>query len=96
MATRLAIQICPGDNVVTLVDEAAPGDRVRYSTPEGDREVTATAAVPFGHKVAIGEIPAGEPVVKYNEAIGRASRAIRPGEHVHVHNVQSGVQGGTG
>ena len=95
MTSKLAIQINPGDNVVTLVEEACAGDRVQYITAGGREELPALGAVPFGHKVAIRDIPAGEPVVKYNEAIGRASRPIQRGEHVHVHNVQSAVQGGT-
>ncbi len=94
MEERLAIQIRAGDNVVTLVEEAAAGDRVQYVTAGGRRRVTALDDVPFGHKLAVVDVPAGEPIVKYAEAIGRASRAIRRGEHVHTHNVQSAVQGG--
>jgi len=91
---RVAIQIDPADNVVTLVEDAAGGDSVEFITPDGSRQVTVLDDVPFGHKVAVEEIPACQKVVKYNETIGRASRAISRGRHVHVHNVQSGVQGG--
>jgi altronate dehydratase small subunit len=94
MTKRLAIQVSPEDNVVTLVEEACAGDRVQYVTSGGPLEVEALDAVPFAHKVAVQGIPAGEPVLKYNEAIGRASKQIKRGEHVHVHNVQSAVQGG--
>jgi altronate dehydratase small subunit len=94
MTKRLAIRITPKDNVVTLVEEADAGDRVQYVVSGESREVEALDAVPFGHKVAIQDIPAGEPVLKYCEAIGRASKPIKRGEHVHVHNVQSAVQGG--
>jgi len=94
MTNRLAIQINASDNVVTLVDEARAGDRVRFMTADGRQELAALDDVPFGHKVAVRQIAAGERIVKYDEAIGRASRAIRRGEHVHVHNVESAVQGG--
>src|SRR5690606_15764332 len=40
-----------------------------------------------GHKVAIAPIAEGEPVLKYGQIIGYATRAIRPGEHVHLHNL---------
>ena len=43
--------------------------------------------VPAGHKLALRSIPPGGPIVRYRESIGRASRAIAPGEHVHTHNV---------
>jgi altronate dehydratase small subunit len=95
MAQKLAIQIDPGDNVVTLVDEATAGDLVGYVTPGGYEELAVSDDVPFGHKVAVRDVADGERIVKYHEAIGRASRAIRRGEHVHVHNVRSAVQGGT-
>jgi len=95
METRLAIQTGATDNVVTLVDEATAGDRVEYVTGEGRRDVTALDHVPFGHKLALADLPQGERIVKYDEAIGRASQAIRRGEHVHTHNVESAVQGGT-
>ena len=91
---KVGIQINPGDNVVTVVDDAAAGDSIQHVTSEGREELTVVNDVPFGHKVAVKDIGAGEPVVKYNEVIGRASAAIRRGEHVHAHNVQSAVQGG--
>jgi len=40
-----------------------------------------------GHKYARRAIAAGESVVKYGQPIGHATRAIAPGEHVHVHNL---------
>ena len=90
----VGIQISPEDNVVTLVDDAPPGAAVQYMTAQGRQEVTTSNEIPFGHKVAVRDIRAGETVLKYNEAIGRASRTISRGEHVHVHNVESAVQGG--
>ncbi|GAA0464618.1 D-galactarate dehydratase [Paractinoplanes deccanensis] len=47
----------------------------------------ATAEVPQGHKVAVRDIGAGAEVRKYGQVIGRATRAIRPDEHVHTHNL---------
>ena len=45
--------------------------------------------VPAGHKYALRSIGAGEPVVKYGEIIGRATRDIAEDEWVHTHNVRS-------
>ena len=44
-----------------------------------------------GHKYARRPIAAGEPVVKYGMPIGRATRPIAPGEHVHVHNLATNL-----
>jgi poly-gamma-glutamate capsule biosynthesis protein CapA/YwtB (metallophosphatase superfamily) len=46
-------------------------------------------AVALGHKLARRPIAAGEKVVKYGVPIGSATRAIEPGEHVHIHNLKS-------
>ncbi len=44
-----------------------------------------------GHKYARRGIAGGEAVVKYGMPIGRATRAIAAGEHVHVHNVKTNL-----
>ncbi|NLH80065.1 MAG: altronate dehydratase [Phyllobacteriaceae bacterium] len=56
-------------------------------------EVTTTAPIPAGHKVALTAVSAGAPVVKYGQVIGEALVDIRPGDHVHVDNL--GFGGGT-
>jgi altronate hydrolase len=58
-------------------------------TPVGDG-VTATQRIPPGHKVAVRAIKQGEPVRKYDQIIGFATKAIAPGEHVHVDNLGMG------
>jgi len=51
--------------------------------------VTLTNDIPYGHKIALTDIPKGEAIVKYGEHIGIATTDIRAGQHVHVHNVES-------
>jgi altronate dehydratase len=46
-------------------------------------------AVKLGHKIAIYDIPAGQNVLKFGVAIGRASKDIRAGQWVHLHNLTS-------
>ena len=83
MAIQL-IRIRPEDNVAVATREASRGERL--STSEGV-EVVALEDVPYGNKVALVAIAVGQPIVKYGEHIGEASRAIEPGEVVHTHNV---------
>ncbi len=78
-AARSHIQLDEADNVTTLLD-----DRADLATLAGGQPVDA--GVPFGHKAAVRAIAAGAPVRKYGVVIGTATQAIRPGEHVHVHN----------
>ena len=44
--------------------------------------------ISFGHKIAAFGINKGEAVIKYGQIIGFASQDIKPGEHVHIHNVE--------
>jgi len=53
-----------------------------------DDGIAARAAVPRGHKIATRAVAAGEPVHKYGQTIGFATRDIAPGDHVHSHNLE--------
>ena len=73
------IQLAADDNVVVAVDQIPPGSQVAG--------VTARERVPRGHKIAVAPIAADEPVRKYGQIIGFASKPIAPGDWVHEHNV---------
>jgi altronate hydrolase len=51
------------------------------------RTIEVREPIGLGHKVALTAISAGEPVRKYGQIIGFASKAIPAGSHVHVHNL---------
>lgn len=54
---------------------------------DGDGERVARHNIDAGHKVALTAIATGDSIIKYGQVIGRASRDIGVGEHVHTHNV---------
>ena len=56
--------------------------------------ITVRGIIPPGHKIATRAIAAGEPVRRYNQIIGFASRAIAPGEHIHTQNLDMGPSKG--
>jgi altronate dehydratase small subunit len=87
MTTR-AIVLSRTDNVGTLIDPGREGERCALQG-EAEGEVRLLQDVPFGHKVCIRETAAGAEVLKYGQVIGRSSKPIKVGEHVHVHNVES-------
>ena len=77
------------DNTVTALQDLCTGENVFFDQ-EGDREeFTLKQDVPYAHKFARRFISRGGDVVKYGEVIGEATADIQPGEHVHVHNVDS-------
>jgi altronate dehydratase small subunit len=83
----------PSDNVAVALTDLVAGVIVEVERLSGEtrqlEQVATRATVPFGHKVALRPVPRGQPVLKYGEVIGLASTAIAPGDHVHVHNVDS-------
>ena len=83
-AASLTVRLSPNDNVVVSRAE------ILEATPVPQEGVTATTAIPTGHKLATRAIDQGAPVVKYDQVIGFATRAIAPGDHVHVHNCGMG------
>ncbi|NPV69323.1 MAG: UxaA family hydrolase [Firmicutes bacterium] len=84
-----AVVIDPRDNVATGTVELKKGQKVSMFVGDTVHEVVVQNDIPFGHKLAIKDIAKGEHVVKYGESIGKATRDIKVGEHVHVHNVES-------
>jgi len=79
------IRLAPEDNICVAARSMAAGETVAIDGVG----VTLAEAVPVGHKIAARTIAAGERVLKYGAPIGSATRAIAPGEIVHVHNLKS-------
>jgi len=90
-----AIVVNTRDNVATVVDDFPAGTTLHYTLGHAERTVQLRQDLSMGHKCAICEILVGADVVKYGESIGSATADIYPGEHVHVHNVES-RRGGRG
>ena len=68
------------DNIVVAVDVLEPGRT-------NGAGVAPRARIPKGHKMAIGFLPQGAPILKFGQIIGFAAAPIEPGEWVHEHNV---------
>ncbi len=82
---RRAILLRRDDDVALAVRPIPKGAVVEL----GDDLVEARELIPLGHKLAIRDIPAGDPVRKYGQVIGFASKAIPRGGWVHTHNVNA-------
>lgn len=88
MPAKRAIVMHPLDNVATAVEEIQPGEEVAAILGKDVRALRAAEVIPFGFKVALRQIPRGEIIKKYGEAIGRATELIAQGAVVHVHNLE--------
>ncbi len=83
------LRVSPKDHVVVALEDLPAGTAIDID----GSSVTLTDDVPKGHKAAIVAITEGEEVRKLGFAIGKASRAISPGEHVHAHNLVTALSG---
>ncbi len=80
-ASANALRIAPNDNVFVALQPFSAGTEVQGLVLHDD--------IPAGHKIALRDIAAGEPVFKYGYRIGSASQPIPAGAHVHSHNLKS-------
>ncbi|MER8722491.1 altronate dehydratase family protein [Mesorhizobium sp. M0999] len=71
------------DNVAIARRALMPGQMV-------DGDIVSKSAIPPGHKISIRMIRLGEPVLRYGQIIGYATKDIEPGLHVHLHNMALG------
>src|SRR5581483_3405749 len=83
-AADLTIRLNAADDVVIARTELPAGTEIIKE------KIRTKVAVPAGHKIATREIKTGDPVRRYNQIIGFATQPIKPGEHVHVHNLAMG------
>ncbi len=90
MSKCFGLKVHEKDNVGTIFAEVASGDVVVIADKAGRQsEMIAKNNIPYGHKIALTDISAGEKILKYGEVIGQASMYIACGEHVHVDNIES-------
>ena len=75
-----SIILSPLDNVAVACQPIMPGEALANG-------VLATEKIDQGHKVSIVAIKSGDEVVKYGQAIGRATQDIGIGQQVHSHNL---------
>lgn len=77
------------DSVATALADLARGQEAAFERGGGVERIVVGEDIPFGHKFALAHIAEGATVLKYGEAIGRATAFIGRGMHVHVHNLES-------
>jgi altronate hydrolase len=78
------LKLHPRDDVVI-----AKGLLERGTTVDTDvGPVSLAETVAPGHKVAVRARDVNDPVHRYGHIIGLASAPIRPGDHVHLHNLR--------
>ena len=80
------------DNVgVVVIETTKKGQECNAWIMENDKtiKVNSTNEVPLGHKIALQDLKEGDTILKYGHDIGKVVKAIKKGQHVHVHNVKT-------
>ena len=87
MIMKDCFQVHPDDNVATLLEDAVT--EPLNVIPSASRAIALNQPIALGHKVALVDIPAGKPIIKYGIRIGVATQDIHGGDWVHLHNCAS-------
>jgi len=86
--SKLGKLINDKDNVMTALADVAAGEEVILRSKGKEIIYKCNQDIPFGHKIAIGDIKKGDKIIKYGEPIGSATQDIKKGDWVHMHNVK--------
>lgn len=81
--TRRAVLLRPEDNVAVAARPIPKG----FSLEVGGYSVEVREPIGLGHKVALVDVPARGPVLKYGQIIGFAACDIPAGSWIHDHNL---------
>ena len=80
------------DNVaVVVIDKTTKNQICNGWIMENDKSIKVTSIneIPLGHKIALQDLKVGDTILKYGHDIGKVVKAIKKGDHVHVHNVKT-------
>ncbi|NUQ18075.1 MAG: UxaA family hydrolase, partial [Sphingomonas sp.] len=81
--TAAAIRVHAHDNVAVALRPIGAGEKIEVA----GRTICVREAIERGHKFALDDLGANDIVRKYGWPIGRATKPIDAGAHVHEHNV---------
>ncbi|MBX3065296.1 MAG: altronate dehydratase [Anaerolineae bacterium] len=79
-----AIRLNPIDQVAIAKVSLSPGSVLRRSDAA---PLVIKQFIPSGHKIALEAVAQGQPIRRYGQIIGFATRSVEVGDHVHTHNL---------
>ena len=85
--SRALMIMHPQDNVGVCLRPLEAGEEIQVTQNGKNLSLKIAEPVPLGHKVSLCPIASGQAVTKYGEIIGRATKDILTGQHVHDHNI---------
>jgi len=79
----------PKDNVGVALMDLESGTELDLKVNGQVVSVKLVAPITYQHKFSVSRIKAGSKIIKFGEVIGKATKDIKPGQHVHMHNMIS-------
>ncbi len=75
------------DNVGVALMDLESGTELDLKVDGQMVSVKLAEPITYQHKFSVTRIDSGSKIIKYGEVIGEATQDIKPGQHVHVHNM---------
>jgi altronate dehydratase small subunit len=79
--------MAPQDNVAVALTDLASGSKLDLNIAKKTIHIKLTDHIPYQHKFSLKNINTGSRVIKDGIVIGEATRDIKQGQHVHIHNM---------
>ena len=79
------------DSVGVATVDIKKGDKARgvYMDTQEAINMQAASDIPLGHKIALKAHSKDDSVIKYGQDIGKIIEDVKPGKHVHIHNLKT-------
>src|SRR6476661_7459838 len=84
VSPTVALRLKAGDEVAIALRDIRAGEALRPF------DITASTAIPFGHKVSLKALASGDVIHRLGQPVGVATAVIPAGAHVHLDNMGSG------
>src|SRR5690349_8014795 len=87
MTPRPFVRLHPDDNIAVAAKNVPAASDIPL---DGVGTLKTAERIDMGHKVALRTIEIGQPIRKFGQTIGYASKPIPAGSWIHTHNVSAG------
>ena len=82
-----AVILAPEDNVAVALMDLPTGSELDLKGAEQTIRIRLVESIPYQHKFSLKDTGAGSRIIKDGVVIGEATRNIKQGQHVHIHNM---------